>query len=181
MGQSGTRALPPSLGSQYWVPAGGGLAGGGPAPLCSPVKLLLPLHPALGAPVGTGLVAPNFFLVTLAMPLFLSEAVRRPSVPLACITLLGSPQPDGADPAGPGRDWEGHHTNRPPFLVPLFTGHLKATLWPLGPDVTCRRMGSGPGRERAGNGEAPEVPTGCPVGSLPAKRTSAISVASTRA
>lgn len=76
----------------------------GPAPLCSPVKLLLPLRPAPGAPGGTGLVAPNFFFVTLAMPLFLSEAVRRPSVPLACITLLGSPQPDGADPAGPGRD-----------------------------------------------------------------------------
>lgn len=140
MGQSGTRALPPSLGSQRWVPAGGGLAGGGPAPLCSPVKLLLPLHPSLGAPVGTGLVAPNFFFVTLAMPLFLSEAVRRPSVPLACITLLGSPQPDGADPAGPGRDWEGHHTNRPPSLVPLFTG-------PLGPDV--QEDGIGP-REGAG-------------------------------
>lgn len=147
MGRSGTRALPPSLGSQRWVPAGGGLAGGGPAPLCSPVKLLLPLHPALGAPVGTGLVAPNFFFVTLAMPLFLSEAVRRLSVPLACITLLGSPQPDGADPAGPGRDWEGRHTNRPPSLVPLFTGHLKATLWPLGPDV--QEDGIGP-REGAG-------------------------------
>lgn len=76
-----------------------------------------------------------FSLSLLAIPLFLSEAVHRPFVLLACIAPLGSPQPDGVDPVGPGRDGEGHHTNCPPPLVPLFTGHLKAILRPLGTDA----------------------------------------------
>lgn len=128
MGQSETRAglsfasEKAGLGSRWRVPAPTvQLSRAAPFP-----------HPSLGTPVGIGWVAPAFLFVTAGNTLFLSEADRRPFVPPACIvlSLMALMQ---WDPGGPGRDREGHCTNRPHPSFPCSQG--KATLWPLGTDA----------------------------------------------